>query len=48
VAAGAAGVAAAGVVLALALISSRKREPALEPPPAAPASELATGEHAAL
>ena len=42
------GVAAAGVVVALALISSRRREPAIEAPAAPPAADLATGEHATI
>jgi len=42
------GVAAAGVVVAVVMISGRKRAPELEAPAAPPAAELATGEHAAL
>jgi EmrB/QacA subfamily drug resistance transporter len=42
------GVAAAGVVVALVMISGRKRAPELETPAAPPAAELATGEHAAV
>jgi EmrB/QacA subfamily drug resistance transporter len=42
------GVAAAGVVVAVVMISGRKRAPELETPAAPPAAELATGEHAAV
>ncbi len=42
------GVAAAGVVVAIALISSRQRKPAVEVPAAPAAAELATGEHATV
>jgi EmrB/QacA subfamily drug resistance transporter len=41
-------VSAAGIVIALALISSRQRKRAVEAPAAPPAADLATGEHAAV